>query len=261
VVEGLWLAVGIAVGGLLGMVGHRIFGRRGLSLPVVPSSQTERLVRGLAHEIRNPLNAMSINLQLMQEDLSSKDPPPPEELVGQIERVRREVARLERILNDVSRYARLVRATLEPTDIGSVVTEVLDFVEPEAQRLSVELVREVEPTPICMADATLLKQAFLNLVLNAFQAMPEGGRLTVSVRPAGGCVLVRFRDTGGGVPETVRARLFEPFVSTKKEGTGLGLAVVKQVVDLHGGSITVENDNGAVFTLGFPLAQGGKRHV
>jgi signal transduction histidine kinase len=257
VVDGLWLAVGLAVGGLVGVAGSRFLRRRGMSLPVVQPSRTERIIRGLTHEIRNPLNAMSINLQLMQEDLSSANPPSPDELASQLERVRREIARLERILNDVSRFARQASAQREPTDIGRIVAEVLDFVEPEAHRLSVELVRDIEPTPMCMADATLLKQAFLNVILNAFQAMPNGGTLTTSLRHAGNCVEVRFRDTGDGVPDAIRTRLFEPFVSTKKDGTGLGLAVVKQVVDLHRGSVTVENDHGAVFTLRFPTSTGG----
>lgn len=224
-------------------------------------SRAERFMRGLIHEIRNPLNAMSIRLQLMEEEVASEEPPSPEELISQIERIRHEVGRLERLLSDVSRFVRPTHVHLEPTDIGRVVTEVLDFVEPEAHRLSVELVREVEPTPPQLADATLLKQAFLNLILNAFQAMPNGGTLTTSVRPLGRGVQVRFRDTGEGIPESIQTRLFEPFVSTKKEGTGLGLTVVKRVVELHRGSVTAENEKGAVFTLWFPSLKRRGRHV
>lgn len=257
--EELWLAVGLAVGGLLGIGGSRGWGRR--SLPTTFPSRSERFIRGLIHEIRNPLNAMSIRLQLMEEDLASEKPPSPESLIPQIERLRHEVGRLERILSDVSRFVRQTQAQMELTDIGRVVMEILDFVEPEAQRLSVELVREIEPTPPQLADATLLKQAFLNLILNAFQAMPHGGTLTTSVRPIGRGVQLRFRDTGEGIPETIRTRLFEPFVSTKKEGTGLGLAVVKRVVELHRGNVTVENDNGAVFTLWFPSLKRKGKHV
>jgi signal transduction histidine kinase len=219
-----------------------------------PPDGIEHIARGLAHEIRNPLNTMNLTLQLLEEDLEKGRRPADEEIRGEIQRVRQEIQRLERILTDFLRYARSPEAHLEPVDIGHVIADVLDFIEPEAARVGVELQREIEPARTVHADVSLLRQATLNLILNAFQAMPHGGVLRVSVRPEEkGGVELSVSDTGGGIPQDVRARIFEPFFSTKQEGTGLGLAVVQQVADRHGARIAVQSaSKGTTFRLVFP---------
>ncbi|MBM3216758.1 sensor histidine kinase [Candidatus Poribacteria bacterium] len=250
---------GIAVGVVLAVAAARWMRRTATATGSDPAPPPmERIARGLAHEIRNPLNSMSITLQLLEEDLSGDEPPDCEGIRRQVTRVRGEIQRLEVILSDFLRYARQSHAELEPVQIGSVLHEVLDFVEPEADRLGVEIVREIDSTQPQMADPLLLKQAFLNLVLNAFQVMGDGGTLTVRGEQSVHGVDVVVRDTGGGIADEARARIFEPFFSTKKEGTGLGLAVVKQVSDLHGARIDVKSQpgQGTTFTLHFPSRPG-----
>lgn len=214
------------------------------------------LIRGLAHEIRNPLNSLNAHLQLLQEDIASderlKDG---REYLVRIEKIRDEVQRLNRILNDFLRYMRLPDPKLAPTDMRSLVEEVLDFIEPESRRLGIEVRREVEPVPQVMADSAQIKQALLNLILNAHDAMPKGGRMTLSVKPEGRFVRVDVSDTGAGIPPQMIEKVFEPFYSTKSEGTGLGLSMVKQIMDNHSGKIKVKSEEGkgTTVSLFFPV--------
>ena len=250
-----WLLGGL-IGCALGIAGTIVWLRlsRGRAT-ALREPEVRNVARGLAHEIRNPLNAMSITLQLLEEDLDAGRVPDREELRDQIGRIRGEVGRLERILTDFQRYARLMQAQPEPIDPAQLLHELLDFMEPEAERVGVEIVREIGPLPTIEADPALLRQAFLNLIVNAFQAMPDGGRLTVRATVSSSEVRITFADTGPGIaPETVE-RIFEPFYSTKKDGTGLGLAVVKQVVELHRGRVDVESEpgHGATFLVALPV--------
>jgi len=229
--------------------------RRG-RLRIETRGRVKMLIRGLAHEIRNPLNSLNAHLQLLQEDIASderlKDAG---EYLDRIERIRGEVQRLNRILNDFLRYMRLPDPKLAPTDMRSLVDEVLDFIEPESRRLGVEVMRKMEPVPLVMADAAQVKQALLNLILNAHDAMPKGGRMTVSVKPDGRFVRIDVSDTGAGIPPEMIDRIFEPFYSTKGEGTGLGLSMVKQIMDNHSGQVRVKSEEGKGTTasLLFPV--------
>ncbi|MDA1190123.1 MAG: ATP-binding protein [Candidatus Poribacteria bacterium] len=252
----------IGISGIaLGVVGTLLW-QRGRSKSAVrrDGESVSNIARGLAHEIRNPLNTISITLQLLEEDMALGTPVSTDELRDQLSRVRREIDRLERILADFQRYARLMQARPEPTDLARLVTDVLEFVQPEADRAGVELIRHIGATPLTQADPALLRQAFLNLALNAFQAMEDGGTLTVTVESDATRIEVTFEDTGLGVPDNARDRLFEPFFSTKKGGTGLGLAVVKQVAEAHGGDVSLDSETGrgARFTVHLPITQNGR---
>ena len=222
-----------------------------------PDESTD-IARGLAHEIRNPLNTISITLQMLEEDLSADQRPEPSELLSDVQRVRGEVDRLEGILTDFQRYARLLQADPEEVNMSALVPQVLDFVEPEADRSLVKIERDVRPGLEVRADPALLRQAFLNLAINAFQAMENGGTLRVTAEGDDETVSVTFKDTGPGIAASVQERIFEPFYSTKRVGTGLGLAVVDHVARLHGGKAVVESrvGEGATFTLTLPR-QGG----
>jgi signal transduction histidine kinase len=253
-VSGIWIiseliTIAIAVAVILIL-------RRRKGLDFDPRGRVKMLIRGLAHEIRNPLNSLNAHLQLLQEDIASderlKDG---EEYLGRIEKIRGEVQRLNRILSDFLRYMRLPDPELAPTDLSSLVGEVLDFIEPESRRLGVELVREIDPVPQVMADAAQVKQALLNLILNAHDAMPDGGKMIVSVKPEGRFVRVDVSDTGAGIPSETIDRIFEPFYSTKGEGTGLGLSMVKQIMDNHAGKVRVvsEQGKGTTASLFFPV--------
>ncbi len=207
------------------------------ALPWAPPQY--EVMRGLAHEIRNPLNAMSVTVQLLEEDLKEGGLDR-EELKAQLGLIRNEAERLESVLSDFQRYARIIMRA-EAADIGQLIHDTLDFMTPTAEQNGIEIVREIEPLPIMAADPKLLQQAFLNVILNAFQAMQDGGELKVEARQDGSesplTAQVLFSDTGPGIAAEAEVRVFEPFFSTKPGGTGLGMSVARQAVELHGGSV------------------------
>jgi signal transduction histidine kinase len=249
----MWIFAGI-VGIVLGSGITVLLLRHRVSPPSASASSLRQTVmRGIAHEIRNPLNTMSITLQLLEEDLAPETETDDEGFLGDVRRVRREVDRLERILSDFQRYARM-QYRREEVDIGALVNEILDFMEGEAARANVEIKRAVPAAITTAADPSLLRQAFLNVIVNAFQAIGEGGTLTVQVEP-GANIIVSFTDTGDGMDEDARRRVFEPYYSTKQDGTGLGLAVVKEVAEMHAGGVDVRSSpgDGATVSLSIPL--------
>jgi len=153
--------------------------------------------------------------------------------------------------------ARPPKPTLVSEDVTAVLGSVLDFSREELERARVEVVRAFAPdTPPVLADEGLLRQVFLNLVRNSREAMPEGGKLTVSTRGLEREVEILFQDTGRGMTDAVLQRLFEPFFSTKEGGTGLGLSVSQQILQAHGGSLSCQSlpGQGATFVLSLPRA-------
>ncbi|MEW6072352.1 MAG: ATP-binding protein [Planctomycetota bacterium] len=226
-----------------------------------------RLADGLAHEIKNPLSTMSINLALLQEEWeragavrnpSAPEPTPREaRSLKRIKTMQREVARLEHILQEFLHYARGGEVNRKPEDISRIVGELLDFVEPENDRAGIRThVDLVAGLPLVLVDETRIKQAVLNLLVNARQAMPNGGELIVRVRRAGNEVELSITDTGIGMSPEALERCFEEYWSDKKGGTGLGLATAKRIVREHGGSIRVlsEKGQGTSFAIYLPLA-------
>jgi signal transduction histidine kinase len=219
--------------------------------------ELSKLAGGLAHEIRNPLSAVTLNLQLLDEDLGKP------EVNGDIVRrsrkriqsVREEVRRLSDVLDDFLRFARMPRPELIPTDLNRVVADVLRFLSPEIRRNKVTLRVSYGDLPQSLMDANLIKQALLNVFLNAQQAMPDGGEIMVRTAINGDELHVTVADTGAGVPPEVQARLFEPYFSTKPKGSGLGLSQVKRIVEEHGGRVEFfsEPQKGSCFTLAFPV--------
>jgi signal transduction histidine kinase len=226
-----------------------------------------RLARGLAHEIKNPLSTMSINLALLQEDWEraahARNPSAPElspreeRSLRRTKTLQREVARLESILDSFLHYARGEEVDRNPQDIGALVRDLLDFVEPEYEREGIRQHVEIQAgLPLVLMDESQIRQAVLNLLVNARQAMPDGGELLVRVRRDGNDAEVSVTDTGVGMtPEQVE-RCFEEYWSTKKSGTGLGLATTRRIVEEHGGRISVVSDagRGTSFAVHLPLA-------
>ena len=216
--------------------------------------QVSALARELVHEIRNPLNSMNLNLQLLEEDLSeaqkNKD-----DLQKRIHRIRGEVERLDQILTDFRRYATLPSLTLETCDLTRLIEEVLDFSEPEAQRQSIQVIREIQELSPIQLDRAQFKQALLNLTINAHQAMEDGGKLTVRARALNGQIQIDVEDTGKGIDPNILNRIFDRFFSTKENGTGVGLAIVKQVIESHGGSVKAKSqpNQGAIFSILLPV--------
>ena len=206
-------------------------------------------LRELAHEIRNPLNSMVLNLQLIEEYLEDSYELPV--ILDKLRLVRAEIELLENRLSDTLRYARLQKPNRENCDIGILIEEVLDFIEPEIQRQNIELIKEIEPLPSLQVDPAQFKQAFLNLIINSNQAMENGGKLTIVAKHLNGQVRIDVKDTGTGIPPGKKDEIFKLFYTTKEDGTGVGLAIARRIVQEHGGEIKVDSvpERGATFSI------------
>jgi signal transduction histidine kinase len=212
-----------------------------------------RISAQITHEIRNPLNAIGLNAELLAEELEAGKAP--EEARQLVDAISREVDRLNGVAEEYLTFARLPRPSLGRMDLNEVVGSLLGFLAPELKAAGVEVVRELAPGALGVrADEGQLRAVFLNLLRNSREAMPGGGRVTVRTRRSGEAVEAEVADTGGGIPPEVVTRIFEPFYSTKERGTGLGLAFVHQVLTEHGGTIRCESaaGRGTTFTLRFP---------
>lgn len=213
------------------------------------------LAGGLAHEIRNTLNAMHSQVALLRKHL------PPEiefahHRTGQLERA---VVELEELVGDFLAFARPAKDQLEEVDLAGLIGGLLDFASLDLEQSHVTAETKLAPElPHVYVDASKLKRALLNLLINARQAMPEGGTLTVGAAPGEpGEVVIEVRDTGCGIPEEDRPHIFQSFFSTKPGGTGLGLAVVKRTVEDFGGRVTFDSTAGCgtTFRISLPIAE------
>ncbi len=206
---------------------------------------------GLAHEIRNPLNAAGLQLQLLERRLAKITDDP--KVMEPAATVKEEIGRLGHLVTDFLTFARPQALNLRELDLRNVVQQVMDLERPVAEERGLELRTSLPETPVVIdADVERLKQVVLNLVRNALDAVPPGGTVSVSVDHYGAGARLVVRDTGPGIPDEIRGRIFEPFFTTKEMGTGLGMAITHSLVDLHGGSIEVDNDHGAIFTITLP---------
>jgi signal transduction histidine kinase len=216
-----------------------------------------QLSAGLAHEIRNPLGVIKGSAEILTQKLHGAN-----ELVRELAGyISTEVNRLSELVTQFLNFARPLHADLHPADITALLDRVLKNVSEHWKGKSVQIERVyASDLPLVPLDESLCEQAFINLVQNAHEAMEErGGTLRVEVarviqNDTEG-VLVRLTDNGPGVPDTLREEIFNPFVTTKKTGVGLGLSIVSQIVDGHHGTIRVEKgpQGGASFTVFFPL--------
>ncbi len=259
------LFLGIFIGLAVSMIVAALISRWAYRRYVVLERRTVRaerlaelgtLTAGLAHEIKNPLSTIQLNLQLLQEDL-------PAESIGgsrvhsRLRTVRQEASRLREILDDFLKYAGNLTLERETQDMNSLVEELSDFFLPQASvnKVNIRFVPSAEPLRASV-DAKLIKQALLNLMLNATQAMSGGGELMLAVERQDEDVVLSVTDTGQGIAADDLARIFEAYYTTKKGGTGLGLPMTRRIVEEHGGSVRVQSEvgRGTRFLLILPLA-------
>jgi signal transduction histidine kinase len=216
------------------------------------------LAGGLAHEIRNPLSTMTLNLQLLAEEVGEGETPRDHRMLQKIRAVQRECGYLEDILDEFLRFARLGELELVECDLNQVVREFIEFYQPEAAAAHVEISPHLAPDlPAVRLDRSLFRQVLLNLSLNAQQAMPRGGLLELQTRRRNGRVELDLIDNGSGMDQGTIERIFDVFYSTKPSGSGLGLPTVRRIVHGHGGQIAVESEpgRGTRFTLSLPPAE------
>jgi signal transduction histidine kinase len=220
------------------------------------------LASGLHHEIKNPLTALSIHVQLLAESLASGGRPPGEEAEGLVGVIETEVSRLEGVLESFRSFAHLQRLTVQPSDALEVVRDVLRLVGPQAagQGVRVTLSHVAGLDARVPLDAEKVEQALLNLVLNALEAMPEGGDLTVLVALADGEFRVSVKDTGPGIAPEIQPNLFQPYFSTKTGGSGMGLALSEKLIGQHGGQIAYRTGpEGTTFDVTIPITAAEDR--
>jgi signal transduction histidine kinase len=218
-------------------------------------SMIGQMATGLAHEIKNPLAGLSGALELLAEDLD--DSPQRLEVITEMQH---QVTRLEAIMGGLLNFARPPRAQLRTTDVNTSLSKVLFLMGQQRRYSKITVDSRLDPAlPPVRADAGQLEQVFLNVCLNAYQAMGEGGgRLTLKSSAAQGQVLVEIADTGPGIPPEVRASIFTPFFTTRSNGTGLGLAMSVRMLAQHGGHLQFDcpEQGGTIFRITLP-AEGG----
>ncbi len=213
-----------------------------------------KMAAHVTHEIRNPLSSIGLNVELLEEELAGAKDSDAKNLLSAISR---EVGRLEQLSEEYLRVARLPSPRMEAEDVAALVRDVAAFTKKEMERAGcVVNVTVAEKVPPALFDEAQLRQALLNLLRNAREAMPKGGEIDVEVRAEGMSVVVIVDDRGSGISEEVRARIFDPFFSTKGEGTGLGLAITRQIVEAHGGTISCapRDGGGTSFRIALPIA-------
>jgi signal transduction histidine kinase len=215
-----------------------------------------RLSLKVAHEVRNPISAIELNAEILQDIIRGQNPAEMEEAVGVVAAIRDQVQTLDALTGEYLTYARFPRPHFEEESVNDLVQELADFVRPSALRQGLTLRVEQDPAvPLVEIDRGLLRQAVMNLVKNGQEALSRGGALTIGSHHAGDAVEIFVADSGGGIPEDVARRLFEPFFTTKPQGTGLGLSIARQIVEEHGGQMQWTNvpGAGARFTIRLPL--------
>ena len=223
-------------------------------------SASGRLTRGVAHEVKNPINAIVLHLQLLQNKLAKSEP----DTLRHMDIIDSEIRRLDRVVQTLVDFTRPRDLHLEEVDLRRILEEVAVLSAPDAEQHGVTIDRPMpaERLPI-KADVDLIKQALLNVVLNGIQAMPQGGVLTISARREDEVVVAEVYDRGGGIPQELHDKVFELYFTTKKDGSGIGLAQTYQILQWHYGTVEFESTEGqgTIFRFRIPVSPNQVREV
>lgn len=223
-------------------------------------AEIARVTGALAHEIRNPLSTIRMNLDLLAEDFQNPQTARDKRILSKIERVRSEGQRLQNILEDFLRFARVQEPRTRLVDLHAVIDDLRDFFEPQATvHEIVTRAHYCDNLPPIPLDVDLFKQALLNLMLNAQQAMTEGGELILTTRREGDFAVLDVVDTGSGIALEAQPKVFEAFYSSRPGGSGLGLPTARKIVESHGGFLRLQSvpGKGSKFSIWLPLIAPG----
>jgi two-component system, NtrC family, sensor histidine kinase HydH len=227
----------------------------------VPPSQglIETLAAGVAHEVRNPLNSLQINVGILEQELLELLPDRDAHAFTLLRKIAGEIKRLDDFVSEFLRFARPPRLNVERLPVGPLLTDLAAFMAPECSKKGVSLDVELRGPDAAWVDGFQLKQAVLNLVLNALQATPAGGHVVVRTSGDRRRLVVAVSDDGEGMSPEAREKAFVPFFSTREDGTGLGLPLVRRIVEQHGGSVDIASvaGEGTTVTLVFAQPRGG----
>jgi PAS domain S-box-containing protein len=221
-----------------------------------------RLTSGVAHEVKNPINAIVVHLELLKTKLDSTSPG----AMRHLDVIEMEIRRLDRVVQTLVDFSRPVELQLREQDLRGVIGDVLALATEELSTRNVTLTSVLPSKPVVVnVDADLLKQAALNVIQNGAQAMPDGGHLEVVLEADRKFAVLRILDDGMGIPDEIREKIFDLYFTTKSEGSGIGLAMTYRILQLHHGSVEVESrlTRGTEFRLRMPLSSvdGGRRHL
>jgi signal transduction histidine kinase len=216
-----------------------------------------QFARGIAHEIRNPLNFISLSIDHLKGKYIPLEKEKKEKFESLITSIKQEIQRLNKLVEDFLDYGRPIRLSLQEVELGNLIEEVVALVLAKAEQDSIEVHRQYEVLPKLSLDPELIKTCILNVILNAFQAMPDGGKLSISTKATDSKVSLIIEDTGFGVSKENLPKIFDPFFSTKDRGLGLGLAITKRVVEEHGGKVDFQSieKKGSTVTMSFPVRE------
>jgi signal transduction histidine kinase len=217
-------------------------------------SASGRLTRGVAHEVKNPINAIVLHLQLLRDKLSSQEP----DTRRHMNIIDSEIRRLDRVVQTLVDFTRPRDLHLEEIDLRRLLEDVAQLAVPDAEQHGVTIERHLSQQRLPVkVDTDLMKQAMLNVVINGIQSMPQGGLLTISARREDTVIVVEVRDQGGGIPREMHDKVFELYFTTKKEGSGIGLAQTYQILEWHYGSVGFESVEGTGTTFRFHIPAAG----
>ncbi len=230
----------------------------------VPNPATEdiavlaELAGGFIHEIKNHLNTLNLNLQLLAEDFQNPENQRERRALTRVQKLQGECQRLVGLSNDFLRFARIKDLPLDPGDLRKLIEEMVDFFTPTARAANIEIQTFLSADlPTLQLNTEMMRQALLNLLLNAVQAMPKGGELTIQATVENGMVTLSLIDTGTGIAPEVLPKIFKPFYSTKSRsgGSGLGLPTTRKIIEAHNGTIDVQSEigKGTKFTIRLPI--------
>ena len=220
-----------------------------------------RLSLKVAHEVRNPISAIELNAEMLEDIVRARSDEDMKEAVGLVTAIRDQVTALDALTEEYLAFARFPRPHFEEESVNHLVQELADFVRPVASRQGLTLRIEVDPNvPMMEIDRGLLRQAVWNLVKNGLETLSSGGELTIASHFDGEGVEIAVSDTGEGIPDDVGPRLFEQIFTTKPQGTGLGLSITRQIAEEHGGELRWANraGRGATFTIRLPIKKAAR---
>jgi len=205
----------------------------------------EEVAAGIAHEVRNPLNALQINVQILEDELRELVPDRGAHVYSVLSKISNELGNLDNFVSEFLRFARPPKLKIERLPIRQLLTDLVTFLEPAfgAKKVTLRLAAVAEPR-IIHADSFQLKHAILNLLLNALQATPPGGSVVITTGKGPGGVSIEVRDSGEGIPADKLERVFEVFFTMREGGTGLGLPITRRIIDEHGGSLALVSEPG-----------------
>lgn len=214
------------------------------------------LAAGIAHEIGNPLNSLTIHLKLIEKALQKLPPKDKKKIEASLHAAQDETVRLDQIVRNFLKATRRKPLKFELAQVNDLVEQTTSFLKPELKAAKIRVIEEFDKRmPLFLIDPERIHQVFVNIIKNAIHAMPKGGTLRIQTEAKGKLCLIHFQDTGVGIPEESLSKIFDAYYTTKEEGSGLGLMIVYQILREHGGRIEVASkaNRGTTFTIILPI--------